>query len=147
MKIPDRNKPARAPQPRTDMRELSKLIRLPCTPESGLYTVAVRGEIGFGPTDWYLTALLTFETRHADTVVQEAARRRRPRITVNVPQEQISWLPLYVIDLLVENTQDGSLSLKGEIYDANDFFKPPLSHGYMVRAGETPHLYLYLYTM
>ncbi|AUX49082.1 uncharacterized protein SOCE26_106270 [Sorangium cellulosum] len=129
------------------MGGLSKLIRLPCAPTRVLYTTAVRGVVGFGPTDWDLAALLTFEARDLETIVREAARRPRPRAELIIPPERLDWFPSDARDLLVENARDGGFSLKGEMYDAGDFFKPPLTHGYMLRAGTTPHLYLYLYTM
>lgn len=133
--------------PQTDLGALSRLIRLPYTPERGIYTTAIRGVVGLGPTDWELAALLTFDVTQAEAIVREAARRPRPRSPLVVPPERVDWFPPDARDLLLESPQDRGFLLKGELYDVNDFIKPPLTHGQMARAGATSHFYLYLYTM
>jgi hypothetical protein len=143
----DRNNMVATRMPRTDVAGLSRLIRLPYPPVRALYTTAVRGVVGLGPTDWELTALLTFDASHADVIANLAARRPRPRAALIVQPERIDWFPPETRNLLVESLKEAGFRLNGEIYDVNEFIKSPLMHGHMIRVGTTSHFYLYLFTM
>lgn len=147
MKTPEQENIAPPPPPRTDVDALSRYVALPFTPGRAIYVAAPRGVVGFGPTDWELTALLTFAPRETAEIVADAARFPRARATVIVPPTQLDWFPPEARDLLVESPAKGGHVLPGEVYDARAFQRRPLTHGHFVRVGTTPHLYLYLYSM
>lgn len=147
---PPTARPAAAPVSR-DVNRLSRHIRLPFRPLAALWQIEVQGtpvgprDLAPGPTDWNLTAVLTFRPGDMQKIVANAARRPAPGGNGQIMPP--SWLPPSVRNHLVHDAGDHAYRLRGPVLDAADFMKPGLLHGFMVRIGQTSQVYLYLYTM
>jgi hypothetical protein len=132
----------------TDVDELAKLVRLPYRPSAAQWQTALLGEASDvpGPTDWTLTAVLTFAEEDAEKLVAAAAKRRRPTA---IGTEPLEWFPAELQEQLVPVPGPTSpLSrVRGETYDAVDIAKPPLGSGFLVRIGRSPRFLLRLQTM
>lgn len=127
----------------TDVDELARLVNLPHKPVSATWQRRASGaDAGAsrvpGPTDWSLTALLEFSEEDAARVVA-VATARRPAATREVKAQD--WFPEAVKKHVTGD------ALKGEAYDAGDFYKSPLVNGTLLRIGGTNYFVLGLYTM
>lgn len=98
-----------------------------------------------GPTDWTLTAVLTFRPQDLQKIVDRASKRPAPSTRGLVKLQ--NWLPSSVRKYAIKDSQTGYYRLKGQVLDAGDFMKLSLANGFMVRIDKIPHIYLYLYTM
>jgi len=135
-------------EPSTDIDALNRVITLTRRPTAAIWQRAVKGSGRSdvpGPTDYELQAVLTFSEEDAESIVEEAAKRERPSDVGTI--KKLDWFPAEVKENLIEEPGSDEYRFKGETYDAGAFAKSPLTHGYFVRVGQTPRLYLYLYTM
>jgi len=131
----------------TDVEALNKLITLPVRPVSVVWRRQIRGAANSrvpGPTDWYLEALLTFDPDDVKRVADEAKTAEKPRDIGSI--DGIDWLPSEVRQNFDAEPNSAKYKVKGEVYAASAFAKPPLSQGYLVRLGETSQFFLKLYT-
>lgn len=138
-----------------DVNRLSQHIRLPFRPISAVWQIEAQGTTGQGaansgrtvpgPTDWNLTAVLTFRPQDLQKIVARASRRPAPSSRGIVKPR--NWLPAGVRKYVVKDPQTGAYRLQGRVLDAGDFMKLSLANGFMVRVANTSHIYLYLYTM
>lgn len=134
--------------PSTDIEALRKYINLPRRPVSAVWRAGVQGGEGSldvpGPTDWYLTAVLTFSPKDMEEIVAEASRRERPRFRIAV--KEIDWFPDEAKKYASKEEGADDFKLEGQLYDPSAFVKPPLMGGYLLRIGETTHLFVNLFT-
>lgn len=130
----------------SDVLELSKYIVLPYRPTAVLWQTAIQGNASNrvpGPTDWELTAILTFSQADVEKIVAEAALQENPYVDSVQPQE---WFPPELKAYVVKDANTGEYQLQGKVYSAIAFTKLSLRNGLLLRVGETQYLLLHLYT-
>lgn len=107
-----------------DVDRLGRNIRLPRRPVSVVWQVTARGSGGGdrgvpGPTDYTLTAVITFRSQDIKAIVAQAARRPGNTALITPPP----WFPAHARKYLA------------------------LRNGYWARIGKTSQVFLVLYTM
>lgn len=118
-------------QPSNDLEALSQLVHLPAKPSAVLWQRAIQGSVGFGPTDWSLTAVLDYSPEEARALVAEAKKTG--------PTDPLApeWLP-----------DELRVDLKKAVpLDAQAFRRPPLSGGNVYYLEESSKLVLMLFTV
>ncbi|BAP57517.1 hypothetical protein THII_3220 [Thioploca ingrica] len=135
--------------PSTEVETLGKLINLPFHPTQVIWQVkemTSNQPESFGPKDWMLFALLTFEETHFRKILEQSPEQLNPEQSVFWNAEYIfAWFPPTLKEKLV---------LEGEKYrwsihtrTAKIFTKSPLLQGYFVPLGDHFQVFLFLYTM
>ncbi len=135
--------------PQSEVETLSKLINLPFHPTQVIWQVrevTSNQPESFGPTDWALLALLTFEKTHFQKILEQSPEQ------VN-PEQSVFWKAEYIFDWFPPQLKE-KLVLAGEKYrwsihtrTAQIFAKSPLLQGYFVPLADHFQVFLFLYTM
>jgi hypothetical protein len=121
--------------PSSDLAKLARLISLPFPAKSAYFETAARGAPSdFGPTDYALTAVITFSDEDAAALVKRAAAKPAPPGGI----EEKSWFSADV---------KKRLATKARRYDASAFFKGALANGSVTHLEGTPTFVLSLFTM
>lgn len=136
---------AQSPLISTDAKKLGQLITLPYQPLSVVWTSKVQGggnSSAPGPTDYSLTAVITFKPQDMAKIIA-SAQKQQPARNYQVPVQE--WFPRA---LQAKAVQDGSGNqiIKGQRLSAQDFYKMSFSNGYLLQVPKTPYLILALYT-
>lgn len=134
--------------PQSDVNTLHKFITLSVSPRQATWQikeVKPSQQESFGPTDWMLFALLTFEKSNFQKILEQS-----PPISSDHPifwnaEDILEWFPAILKkNLSLENglyrwrTQD--------IREAKVFTRSPLLQGYFIPLSEYSQIFLFLYT-
>ncbi|MCA1637367.1 MAG: hypothetical protein LC768_03365 [Acidobacteria bacterium] len=125
------------------MVELSKIIKLPLTPEEVTYK-EVNSNIDKGgkmlpTTDGKkLIVVLKFSPQDANQIVAQAEKYKPP---VGAEIDAENWFPA---ELVAQSQLSGDETLKGTAYAANEFLQPPFNNGKITRIADTDFFVLEL---
>lgn len=127
----------------TDIKVLSKFIKLPIEPKSAVWQVLdpSHGKQGMGPSDWSLLAVMTFETE-VQTLFSQGTQVA-PHASIVSPQFQDLMDP-QIRDMVKKVLPNPALA---SWRSGEEFFRQPLSQGYFVLVPETNQVVLCLFTM
>lgn len=95
------------------------------------------------PTDYTLTAVITFRSQDIKAIVAQATRRPGNTALITPPP----WFPAHARKYLVPTPEANGYTLRGDLYDAELFARQSLRNGYWARIGKTSQVFLVLYTM
>ena len=113
-------------QAKDDAEELSKLIKIPYETEEALWKIEDNAKIPngkHGETAPKLIAVLKFKSADAQKIVEQAANYKPPtEISINVE----NWFPP---ELIAKSQESGDETIKGTVYEPNDFAQPPYERG------------------
>lgn len=129
-----------------DITELRKYITLPYPPTAVVWQTATRSRASSrvpGPTDYSLTAVLTFRQEDIEKIVAAACKHEPPR---DDSIKLLEWFPAEIKKQAMKEPGTTQYWIKGKVYSAIAFYKLSLIHGSMLRSGKTPQLFLHLYT-
>ena len=110
-------------QPKDDIAELEKIIKLPFHPEEAIWLSL--------PNEKKLVVVLKFSPEDANQIVQQA-EKYQPATQSAV--EADNWFPA---ELIAQSQLSGDETLKGNSHAANDFFQPPFTNGKITRIVDT----------
>jgi hypothetical protein len=136
---------AASPMISQDVAALGKLIQLSPLPITVVWQHKQLGSNRVpdvpGPSDWSLTAVLQYSDEDTAKIIAKAAKIESPEPT-EVPWQE--WFPSNL-----RATTPGAAStvaLRGERYQADDYFRPPLMNGSLIRIGKTSYFVLSVFT-
>jgi len=129
--------------PKDDVVELSKIIKLPFTPEEVVYKEINPNTDKSAKTlpatdEKKLVAVLKFSTQDANQIVAQAEKYKLP-IRAEIDAE--NWFPA---ELVAQSQLSGDETLKGTAYAANEFLQPPFNNGKITRISDTDFFVLEL---
>lgn len=91
------------------------------------------------PTDKKLVAVLKFSKEDTEKLVELASTHQPPPQPVETTTE--TWFPA---ELIAASGVSGNETLKGTVYSAEDFLKPPYTNGRLIKINETDYFILEL---
>ncbi|HEY9695365.1 MAG TPA: hypothetical protein V6D15_24460 [Oculatellaceae cyanobacterium] len=130
-----------------NVNELKKYITLPYSPQAVVWLTEIKGSNTStvpGPTDWSLTAVLTFRPEDAKKIVS-ASSLASPAVFGTV--ELMEWFPPDVKAQVLKDPSTKQYTIKGKMYSANAFYKLSLINGFLLQLDKTSQFILVLYTM
>jgi hypothetical protein len=131
---------ANANSPKDNVEELEAIVKLPLVPDENEEEHADWREETVESKGKKLTAVLKYNPGNAEKIIASAEKYGAPA-EIDVDTEE--WFPE---ELNAKAQLSGNESLKGVVYEANDFFNPPYTRGRMVRVKDTDYFILELTT-
>jgi hypothetical protein len=119
------------------LKQIASRIELPYRPTTVLWQTTQIGDGVLGPSDWTLTAVMTFKAIDANKMVAAAKQQGLPRedfITLE------NWFPAQLKTLAVKDPQSGKYRLKVKVYQVS------ANQGQLMQVEQTPYWILYLFT-
>jgi hypothetical protein len=129
---------------KTDLEQLSRLVRWPATPLRAQWQVIEPARHGApGPDDWQLAAVV--ELAPADRQRLQASSKPAAVDTRFAAAFVLPWFPPDLRSRF-RPRPDGTVELADPPLDAGDFASPPLGGGFWLPFGEGGRLLLFLST-
>ena len=131
--------------PHAEAETLSKLINLPFPPTQVIWQVTEmtsHQQDSFGPKDWMLFTLLTFEKTHFQTILEQSPKQ--PQSVFWNAENVFEWFPPALKEKLA--LESGNYRWRVSTREAKLFAKSPLLNGYLVPLEDHFQIFLFLYT-
>lgn len=119
-----------------NIEELETTVTMPVHPEEALW----REENSGNPNAKKLTAVLNFLPEDSAKIVAQA-ETKKAAVQTTIPVE--TWFPA---ELIAQSELSGDDTLKGNIYNAEQFFKPPFTDGRLIRMENSNYFVLELFS-
>ena len=135
--------------PQSDINLLRRFITLPVSPHQAIWQtkeMVVSQPRSFGPVDWMLCALLSFEKIPYQKILEQS-----PPASLDHPifwnaEQILEWFPETIKKKL--SLEEGKYRWDTQdIREAKVFTRSPLLHGYFIPLSESSQVFLFLYTM
>ena len=124
---------------------LRKLVRLPAEPQEVWFEQIPRGKPGgFGPTDYFLVAVMRFDRKSLIGLLKSSAPTgdKSPGILSSVNR---SWFP-GPVKAAIRPSDDQTVSVRGQEFDAAPFASGAFSSGSFIAVDGGEYLLLVLAT-
>lgn len=120
-----------------NIEELETMINIPFHPQEALW----REENLGNPNAKKMTVVLRFLPEESGKIATIPQDSTQPQKTAAVPVEP--WFPA---ELIAQSELSGDDTLKGNVYNAEQFFKPPYQDGRLIRMENSNYFVLELFS-
>ena len=132
----------------TNVESLGKYVNWPSPPIKVFWQTReiTKPSLLPGPIDRSLIAVLTFDDRTLDKIIQKSVRSQQMNRPYIQDQLVFDWFPAELKKSLTPSETPGFFRINQDGYEPDIFVKSPFLQGYFVRVGKTSDLFIYLHT-